>query len=322
MQDIGFLDKRDGATKKTCPFPESGNRIAFLTKSYCCEDYDCETGDLLLNILSMDTYSSPQQFKLFTTTYEACMQEGCRSDVCHLAYCIKVITSRGVDVALCMQFNDSIVFDCITSTSQEPIQVPLLAADKDEIDFIKLDVMKGKGCKMMRIHMQMDKTGSLYWLCRFDGNLVKVFRHNPNAEMGDEDFIQLVYEVRTEVVYFFVFQLHLQKFYLMDATKRIRVLSLNSFTNKFVLEQTLDLCSKDKSLISYTDFDEFTISSGCLHWNKYAFQMIESKAKDNPTWEGEVITIEDYKWVSGPVISKKTGLVLYKQSIIEGDDNS
>ena len=37
-------------------------------------------GDILLNVLSIDSYASPMRFELNTTTYEACMEEGMKDD--------------------------------------------------------------------------------------------------------------------------------------------------------------------------------------------------------------------------------------------------
>lgn len=36
---------------------------------------------MLLNVLSIDSYASPMQFELYTTTYEACMTEGMSDDL-------------------------------------------------------------------------------------------------------------------------------------------------------------------------------------------------------------------------------------------------
>jgi len=70
----------------------------------------------LLNILFVDSYSEPMTFKLYTTDYEACMMEGSRDDVIHKAFAFEVKSGRGCDVTYCIQYNDSIILDCITST--------------------------------------------------------------------------------------------------------------------------------------------------------------------------------------------------------------
>lgn len=71
---------------------------------------------MLLNILYVDSYSEPMVFEHYTTDYEACMMEGCRDDVIHKAYAFEVKSGRGCDVTLAVQYNDSIIFDCVTST--------------------------------------------------------------------------------------------------------------------------------------------------------------------------------------------------------------
>ncbi len=63
------------------PFTETGDKIAFLTRKFdVCED-GCDKGDMLLNVLSIDSYSSPMKFELYTTDYEACMDEGMSDDL-------------------------------------------------------------------------------------------------------------------------------------------------------------------------------------------------------------------------------------------------
>ena len=64
------------------PFLETGDKIAFITRKFgVCGNNDCERGDMLLNVLSIDSYSNPMQFELYTTTYEACMEEGMSDDM-------------------------------------------------------------------------------------------------------------------------------------------------------------------------------------------------------------------------------------------------
>ena len=77
-----------------------------------------------MNLLYVDSYSEPMTFTLYTTDYEACMGEGCRDDVIRSAFAIEVKSARSTDTTLCIQYNDSIVFDCITSTAQKPIMFP------------------------------------------------------------------------------------------------------------------------------------------------------------------------------------------------------
>jgi len=51
-----------------------------LTRRFkVCED-ECDKGDMLLNVLSIDSYSQPMKFELYTTDYEACMNEGMSDD--------------------------------------------------------------------------------------------------------------------------------------------------------------------------------------------------------------------------------------------------
>ena len=53
-----------------------------MTRSHgqCSKNKECGAGDILLNILSIDAYSKPMKFELYTTEYEACMDEGMDDD--------------------------------------------------------------------------------------------------------------------------------------------------------------------------------------------------------------------------------------------------
>jgi len=150
--------------------------IAFLSRVHGkCEDSEnCKNGDMLVNLLQVDAYAQPVRFKLYTTEYEACMEEGCRDDVIHSAFVIKVNSMRGVDVALAVQYNDGVVFDCITSTKQLPIMVPLCPSeylmDKDEHEFTKDSI------KMIKVNMQMDDEGALYWLVNVAADRICILR--------------------------------------------------------------------------------------------------------------------------------------------------
>lgn len=62
----------------------------------------CKRGDLILNILYVDSYAEPMSFKLFTADYEACMEEGSRDDIIHKAFALRVKSARGEDVTLCI----------------------------------------------------------------------------------------------------------------------------------------------------------------------------------------------------------------------------
>lgn len=88
-------------------------------------------GDILLNVLSIDSYSSPMKFELFVTNYEACMQEGMSDDSIQNCIAMQVASSRGLDVTLCAQYNDRIIFDCVTSTVQQPIRFPMPVNNKE-----------------------------------------------------------------------------------------------------------------------------------------------------------------------------------------------
>ena len=78
---------------------------------------------------------------------------------------------------------------------------------------------------MVQCAMQTDAFGSIYWLCQDANNNVKIYKHNPDIEMNDERFIQIVFTFSSETVYFFFCHLTLHKFFIMDSDKRVKVLS-------------------------------------------------------------------------------------------------
>ena len=81
--DIGFKDKRDANTAEVIPFNETADNIAFLTRKRGVDEdgVEKEYFDILLNILSIDSYSRPMKFLLYTTKYDAYMGEGMSDDV-------------------------------------------------------------------------------------------------------------------------------------------------------------------------------------------------------------------------------------------------
>lgn len=82
------------------PFGETGDKIAFLTRHFKKDDYgDNEYGDMYLNVLSIDSYSSPMRFELYTTNYEACMGEGMSDDAIQKCFVTQITSVRGLDVA-------------------------------------------------------------------------------------------------------------------------------------------------------------------------------------------------------------------------------
>jgi hypothetical protein len=89
-------------------------------------------GDMFLNVLSIDSYSSPMRFELFTTNYEACMEEGVADDAIQRCVAMQMTSQRGLDVSFIAQYNDRIIYDCVTSTKQLPIRFPLPANKAEE----------------------------------------------------------------------------------------------------------------------------------------------------------------------------------------------
>ena len=113
----------------------------------------------------------------------------------------------------------------------------------------------------------------------------------------------------------------MQKFYLMDDSKRIRILVQDPKLHTLSVLTTLDLCKKDKELLKQTPFDEFAVSPGCIHWDNKALFMIDNKQKDNPTWYSFDVMIKNYEYVSGPKAANGSGQIYYMQNYTGVDDD-
>jgi hypothetical protein len=84
-------------------------KIAFLTRNM-----SGPKGEVYLNVLNVDPFG--KRFELFETSYEAEMKGGIRDDIIFKSFVTQVTSVRGLDVSFICQYNDSIIFDCITST--------------------------------------------------------------------------------------------------------------------------------------------------------------------------------------------------------------
>ena len=90
------------------PFEQTGTKVAFMTRSM-----HGRRGEMYLNVLSIDPFT--QKVELFETSYEADMNSGVVDDYIFSAFITQVTSSRGLDVTFIVQYNDAVVFDCITS---------------------------------------------------------------------------------------------------------------------------------------------------------------------------------------------------------------
>ena len=105
----------------------------------------------------------------------------------------------------------------------------------------------------------------------------------------------------------------------MDDQKKIRLLLPNNETYQWKLKTTLELPEKDVAALVYSDFDEFTISDGVLHANDRMYYLLDSKAKDNPTYASEEIMIDNHLHVSGHRYAKESGLIWYMEQYLHNN---
>ena len=309
--DIGFIDKRPQDQADIVPFSETGDKIAFLTRTFREDEDDDDKmiGDMFLNILSIDSYSSPMKFELYTTHYEACMEEGMSDDSIQKCIVTQVTSARGLDVAFVAQYNDRVIYDCITSTKQLPVRFPLpinrQEADKwKDIDpdfnkkdeFEQMDICRGG--TMIRQPMIKDAEGAIYFMMKSSNDTVRVLRTDPNAEMGGDTFVKTVFTLRSSLIYFLLF--HQGQFYMMDDQKKVRLCEPNKETYMWKQLTTLELPEIDAYNIVYSDYDEYSISNGVLHTKEKMCFLLDSRAKDNPTYASINVMMKNHSHVSGP----------------------
>lgn len=162
---------------------------------------------------------------------------------------------------------------------------------------------------MIRQPMIMDDKGAIYFMIKTHQGTVKVLRTDPLIEMGGAGFIKSVFTLRTSQVYFLLFREGM--FYLMDDKKKVRVLKPNEDNHMWTQDNTFELPAADAKQIIYSDFDEYCISDGVLHYNDRMFYLLDSRAKDNDTWASANIMLENHLHVSGPRYAKETGAIWY-----------
>ena len=79
------------------------------------------------------------------------MGGGIIDDYIYSAHITQVTSSRGLDVTFIVQYNDAIIFDCITSLQQQPIRFPTLhesssgwsRTGENEIEWEELEIAYG-----------------------------------------------------------------------------------------------------------------------------------------------------------------------------------
>ena len=314
--DVGLVDKRSSAEKNAVPFEQTGNKIAFLTRNKHGRD-----GDIYLNVLQVDPFASPQRFELLETVYEAEMKGGIRDDCIYNAFVMQVTSVRGLDVSFVCQYNDAIIFDCITSTKQLPLRFPMPVSRRTEEETDKyfnevektiewetaLDITKG--AVPMKQSMQMDDSGALYFAVKTEAGLMKVLRVDPYAEMGSANFVKSVFSMRCDYIHFLTYANGY--FYLMDEKKKVRRLLQDPLTFALRMDTTLEMLAQDQLTVKYSEFDEFIMSDGLMHWDDRIIFLSEQKRKDAYTWGQSKIMAENHKFIQGPKRAKGTGMVYY-----------
>jgi hypothetical protein len=106
----------------------------------------------------------------------------------------------------------------------------------------------------------------------------------------------------------------------MDDTKRVRVLQQDPQTFACSLLTTLIVCQKDKEDFDRTPFDEYTVTTGMIHYNNKTYTMIDNKTRDNNTWLSFETLLPSYDYLSGPSNIKGSGMIYYVQAFRETEE--
>lgn len=92
--------------------------------------------NMFIKLLEIDPYSNPITYKSYDSVYNAYMcdrknegdnsedeepEGGVRDDVTLGTFSVQITSRRGCDQAFVSQYNDCIIFDCITHDVQRPI---------------------------------------------------------------------------------------------------------------------------------------------------------------------------------------------------------
>lgn len=304
LQDICFVDKRTNIFDET-PLAQAFTHIAFLTKEHgVCGDRDCQKGDVVLNMLEIDPYSNPMEIKHYKSPYEACMEGGTRDDKIVKSFVIKAISDRGNDAVLVSQYDDCVIFDCVTSVLQKPIRCPI--GDENLQEFADIPIVHSGS--MVKIQMFMDTKGCLFWMHSPKEKEVSVFRHNPKLQMGNSEYITSVYNFYAEHVYFFVFKE--DQFFIMDQTHKIRMLTWNEETGKLNLQKTLIYANSVPKLIEKTIFDDFVVSHKVIQNKDKMFYLFDTRQTYGETHLQEKVLLDSDEFIRGPFKVKNSEMLL------------
>ena len=138
---------------------------------------------------------------------------------------------------------------------------------------------------------------------------MKILRVDPFAEMGSANFVKSVFSMRCDYIHFLTYANGF--FYLMDEKKKVRRLTQDPLNFSLKMDTTLEMLPQDQLTVKYSEFDEFIMSDGLMHWDDRIIFLSEQKRKDAYTWGQSKIMAENHKFIQGPKKAKGTGMVYY-----------
>jgi hypothetical protein len=75
--------------------------------------------------------------------------------------------------------------------------------DGEEREWENMEICKGG--TMIRQRMLKDHDGAVYFMMKSANGTVRVLRTDPGAEMGDDQFVKTVYQLRSDKIYFMLY---------------------------------------------------------------------------------------------------------------------
>ena len=169
--------------------------------------------------------------------------------------------------------------------------------------------------------MIRDTDGAIYFMMKSTDDTIRVIRADPNAEMGTNDYLKVVFTFYSSLVYFMHEDRSQHQFYIMDDQKKVRVIEPNKETHMWKQKMTYELTEKDAQEIYYCDYAEYAVSGNIIHLDKRMYYLLESKSKDVPTWASSNFMLDYHVYVSGPKYAQRSGLIWYveQRAIMEDE---
>ena len=150
---------------------------------------------------------------------------------------------------------------------------------------------------MIKQAMLRDEDCAIYFMMKYKDDTVKVLRIDPRQELGLDNFVKVVFTLKSSLIYFLLH--HAGKFYIMDDQKKVHVLKPSKDTSVWNRLATSELSESDADGIVYSDFSEYTVSEGVLYVKD---KMCFLDARDNTTLSSIDSMPAKHEHIRGPIV--------------------